>query len=49
MKVCRGSKVTAPHILPKFTLSVKLRMPNLPKNCAAIGRMMKPGQTKYSG
>jgi hypothetical protein len=49
VKACRGSKGTAPHILPMFTLAVKLRMPNMPKNFAAIGRTMKPGQTDHSG
>jgi hypothetical protein len=49
VKACRGSKVRAPHILPMFTLSVKLRMPNLPLKNAAIGRKMKPRQAKLSG
>jgi hypothetical protein len=49
VKACRGSKAGAPHILPMITISVKLRMPNLPKQFAALGRKMKPRQAKLSG
>ena len=49
VKACRGSKGTAPHIFPMFTISLKLRMPNMPKKFAAMGRKMKPRQTKLSG